>query len=318
MEGKLSCITLMDRIALRVDHCIFVIGGQVCDCVDDIRHHRHMYSVWLYNIFLEQWKKYHILKKKQVPENLIGACGVVIGEDIYTFGGGHRYPWNNELWKLTRNANGSFKWSRFLVKANKKIPSPRKGHSGWEYDEKLWTFGGHGPSINDYLNKHGDFRDHHNNQLFYFSPKSNKWTNLKYFGTEPSAQLGHATTVLDNKVWLYGGTNAKLGIDFDDLYELDMCSLTWKLIQTTTLKPEGRYACSLNVTRENHLVLHCGESAERNVALEDTWILDLSSYSWKKCTDVYSWRFYHTAQGPLVLVTISLSLVVFVLRRVIT
>ena len=299
MGGKLPYIE--NHIAVRVNHCIVVIGGDVGEDVDGIQPHTH--SVWLYNIFLEQWKKYHIPEKKEVPDSLIQACGVVIGEIIYTFGGERAYPTSegyypvtNELWKLTRNANGSFEWTRILVETKKKTPSPRTGHSGWEYDGKLWTFGGRGPLyyyfIDGYLNKHGDFRSRYQNQLLHFNPENNKWKNLKYLGTVPSPRAWHATTTLKDKVWLYGGKYGS--IDFDDLYELDMCSLTWKLIQTATLKPEKRYACSLNVTRENQLVLHCGESVERDEGFEDTWILDLSSYSWKKCSDVYYGRSRHT------------------------
>ena len=278
------------HIAVRVAHCIVVIGGKAWEDVEDIQAYKH--RVWLYNIVLEQWKKYHIPKKKQVPGNLIKACGVVIGEDIHTFGGGGVGCYSNESWKLTRNTDGNFKWTRILMKHKEQTPSPRKEHSGWEYDGKLWTFGGYGPSINGYLNEHGDFSNNHNNQLLHFNPESNKWTNVKCVGTVPSPRSLYATTALDNKVWLYGGNNSS--IDFDDLYELDMCSLTWKLILTMTLKPERRYACCLNVTRENQLVLHGGQNDESNEPFEDTWILNLSSYLWKKCTNVYSCRSYHT------------------------
>ena len=97
MEDKLPYIK--GHIAVRVDHCIAVIGGQVCKD----GHNIHNHSVWLYNLFIEQWKKYDIPENKQVPHSLIGACGAVIGEDIYTFGGKVVLSdLSNELWKLTQ------------------------------------------------------------------------------------------------------------------------------------------------------------------------------------------------------------------------
>ena len=226
---------------------------------------------------------------------MIGACGAVIEEDIYTFGGEDALlNLSNELWKLTRNANGSFEWIRILVKHKTKTPSPRTGHSGWEYGGKLWTFGGdsaeHYAYINEYYNEYGDFTNGRNNQLLHFNPVSNEWTNLKCFGTVPSPRECHATAAVEDKVWLYGGLN--FNIYFDDLYELDMYSLTWTQIQTSTPKPSRKFACSLKVTRENQLVLHGGGSDKFNIH-ENTWVLDLPSYSWR-CTDIHSYQSSHT------------------------
>ena len=290
MKGELSHMKC--HIAVRVGHCVVVIGGEVHNYFQDT----HKRSVWSYNLYLEQWRKCLIPENKQVPDNFIGACGVVIGEVIYTFGGKGVLPGSvsNELWKLTQNTDGTFDWTRILVKHKKNTPCPRIGHSGWTYDGKLWTFGGdsvgHYEYIYEYLNEYGDFRNGCNNQLLHFNPVSHEWTNLKCFGTVPSPREFHATAAGGDTVWLYGGYN--LDVDFDDFYQLDMCSLTWTQIQTSTPNPGKRFACSLNVTKENQLVLHGGNSDGSDI-LEDTWVLDLSSYSWK-CTDTCSYRSYHT------------------------
>ena len=159
--------------------------------------------------------------------------------------------------------------TEFSVKNKTKTPSPRSQHSGWEHDTKLWIFGGHGPSTGDYLNEHGDMEldgdmdNGVNNQLFHFNPVSNEWTNLKCLGTVPSPRSGHASTVFGDTVWLYGGITSDT--DSDTLYQLDMCSVTWKQIHPATLQPhtQGISAGTLTATRENQLVLHCG--------LNNTW-----------------------------------------------
>ena len=50
-------------------------------------------------------------------------------------------------------------WSKVVAQNKAKTPSPRLGHSGWEYEGQLWTFGGTGLSLylDDYLTDHGDF-----------------------------------------------------------------------------------------------------------------------------------------------------------------
>ena len=125
MDGILPY--LEDHISVRLDNCIVVIGGYTYDAAGYCHYIGH--NVWMYNLYLEQWKKYQIPKKKQVPSNLIGACGVVIGEVIYTFGGHGTledgFSEMNELWKLIRNTNSNFEWSRILVRHKKKTPSPR-------------------------------------------------------------------------------------------------------------------------------------------------------------------------------------------------
>ena len=296
MQGEVPYID--DHTAVRLNHFIMVLGGSTRTNIHPFQD--NSYTVWLYNIFLEEWKKYQIPKNKRVPK-LDRSCGIVIREDVIIFGGKGVLTniISNELWKLTWNTNDSFEWNRILVKHQTKTPSPRTEHSGWEYDGKLWTFGGFGPSINDYLNEHGNMQTYSmddgnyvNNQLFHFNPVSNEWTNLQCFGTVPSPRERHATTVRGGKLWLYGGDNVDKY--FDELYELGMCFLTWTNIQTVMPKPPRLSACSLNVTRENLLVLHCGEKDDGGEIFKVSWILDLSSYSWKKCTYDDCLRWQHT------------------------
>ena len=81
----------------------------------------------------------------------------------------------------------------------------------------------------------------------------------------------------------------------DELYELNMSSLIWTQIQTGHPKPQWREASTLNGTSGSHLVLHGGYDAEYR-ALNDTWILDIPSQTWrhyKSNTDHTRW--FHTS-----------------------
>ena len=162
-------------------------------------------------------------------------------------------------------------------------PSPRAFHTGWEYDGKLWVFGGNEAQLNLRINDNGFSLSTKsfgfNNDLLSFNPSSNKWTNLKCSGIIPDPRVLHATAVAQNKVWLYGGAGSAR--PFNDFHELNMDSFTWSQIKTGIIKPKGRYASSLTAVSHTQLVLHCGVGSHREV-LDDTWIWDMTSHSWRQ------------------------------------
>ena len=271
------------HIAVRMDHTIIVFGGVVHDaaCKDTNRHIMNcqlQHTIFVFNIYIEKWRRYRIPKWKRVkhtPQHFEFACGVSIGEDIYTFGRGW-FP-NNQLWRLTRNTYGCFNWKNIFIKQKQKNPSPRGGHCGWEYRGNLYIFGGEGPSSDEYLNEYGDYNDEYNNQLLQFNPDKMEWINLRCFGTAPEPREQHAATTFIDKTLLCGRHNDTQ--IFDDLYELDMPSLTWTKISGPHIPRLGGIGIrSLNVTTDYQLVLHQYKSIEKP---SETWIIDLKSWSWR-------------------------------------
>ena len=124
-------------------------------------------EVWTYNLWTEQWRKetnWTIQQSRQSLPVIADKCGIAIGSVIYMFGGGN-IP-SNDLWEVTQNTEGSFYWNNVCM-TKKEMPSPRRGQSCWEYEGKMWIFGGYGESPVNYLNDHGDFVGKHgrNNQL---------------------------------------------------------------------------------------------------------------------------------------------------------
>ena len=297
---------IRNHAAVQINHTIVVFGGtheldDYDDTVDYFIHNYHRrHTIWIYNLYTEKWRRYRIPKWKKTPKWLkLEACGVAIEEDIYVFS-------PNEFWRLTRNTFGCFSWTEILIDENHKKPSPRMKVSGWEYDRKLCIFGGYGLSPDGYLNEYGDFNDCFNNQLLQFNPDSVEWTNLRSRGTVPEPRYSHATTAIREKVWLYGGISFSNGTlrYFDDLYELDMRSLTWTKIHTVGHKPQFLSCWSLNVTASNQLVLHSTMSAK----FSETWIVDLQSRSWKQhLSGRHHPRRCHTGSSGINNVTITLS-----------
>ena len=173
---------------------------------------------------------------------------------------------------------GCFAWNDVDMTVKSKTPSPRCAHTGWEYSGKLWVFGGSGPSPIGYLNDNGDHVNGYTNQLLCFDPSSEEWVNPKCSGSVPSPRCAHATTVIGNKVWLYGGRN--IHVLPGELYQLSMHSLIWIQIQTNGPNPMRRWNLTLDAVGDNKIVLHGGTGSQPMHT--QTWILDIPSQMWKK------------------------------------
>ena len=142
-----NCIPemLYGHMAVNIDHYIVVFGGRYT------RDHIHipLNLIWTYNSYTEQWIRLAIPHGHIVPGKRYCSCAVVIGSDVYMFGGyllkeGREC---NALWKLaTDHAQGSFVWSEIDFTKKEKTPSPRHDHTGWEHAEKtvdvwwIWKF----------------------------------------------------------------------------------------------------------------------------------------------------------------------------------
>ena len=268
------------HVAVRLNNYIVVIGGWD-------RNHQQVstHVIWMYNVYTDQWSKYHIPGKKSAPPALSGACATAIDTDIYMFGGfsDELGRHTNEIWKLTRTPQGYFDWSKIIFQHDEKLLSPRKGHSGWEYDKCLWVFGGSGPVSPESLNDHGDFSGIFTNQLLCYDPSTQMWTNPECFGAVPTPRSDHSTDIIRDKVWLFAGIDNSWMI-LEDFFELDMQSHVWTQITTDQTKPQGRFDSSLSANFDRQLVLHGGISEFDSIELSDTWIMDLPSQTWRKYT----------------------------------
>ena len=238
----------------------------------------------MYNLYTEQWRKYEIPNKKRVPPSVAKACAATIGEDVYMFGGMYLdiSMKTNALWKLSKTPQDSFNLSEIEFQDNAKLPTPRYEHSGWEYADMLWVFGGSGkrPSKlrTEYINDHGDFTQGVNNQLLCYDPSSQTWTNPRCLGAVPSPRADINTTIIEHQVWLFGGYSKM--VTFEDFFELNMLTRTWTEIHSIHFKPDGRCSPSLNAISDTQLVLHGGMISSYARTDIETWILDLPSKTW--------------------------------------
>ena len=296
MWEKIGPENRYDHVAVNMEHYILVFGGMAC-----VKHtYIPLDVIWEYNLYTEQWRKRAVTFKssQNVPQACMGTCAAVIRSDLYVFGEwkvNHACGPKNSLWKLSMNTLRIFHWQKIIIGDRAKEPSHRCFHTGWEFEDKLWIFGGYGCSPDGFINNYGDFVHGHNNQLLYFNPSRKEWTNPQCYGMIPEPREAHATTIVQDKVSLYGGSNS-YDECFDDLYALSMDSLTWTLIQTSPLKPQKREQCSLSAIAEDKLLLHGGIGPEFE-SLRDTWTIDLSSNIWRRYPSDLNHNCHTACQG---------------------
>ena len=292
------------HMAVRLDHYIVVIGGSALESEHELLSN---YKIWTYNICTEQWRKHNIQGLSKGGPAIDGACIAAIGKDLYMFGGRKIFCSKvmstligagvdvsaKTVWKLTKASKQKFICREIgFTFTRKKTPSPRFNHAGWEYSGNLWTFGGCAlPPVFREWNDHGDFVNFCTNQLLCFNPQSKQWTNPKCYGLVPAPREKHATTSFGDKVWLFGGKKRR--VIFDDLFELDMCTLMWTQIQVDLPKPKGRYFCSLSALSNSRIILHGGRNSQNVFCM--SWVLDLPSLRWKYLKFIYHPREAHTA-----------------------
>ena len=148
---------------------------------------------------------------------------------------------------------------------------------------KMWVFGGYGtaPSLG-FLNEHEGGIGSFTNQLLCYDPFKNAWTNPKCIGDEPWPREHHATAIIKDNAFLYGGMCRYT--PFESLYmiNMDSLSISWTTIKTNGPNPGRRLRVSLTAVTADHLVLYGGYNFES--FFYDTWIFDIRNGMWKKYT----------------------------------
>ena len=204
------------HVAVRLQRNIVLLGGGYRDSPRTMYY--SMRVIWSYNLDIDRWIKLVLPERQAIPHPAVGQCAVAIRLDIYLHGGGQYregdflgllFP---SLWKLSGTSDSRIAWSQINFPKGQGVPSERFCHAGWEYQNKLWMFGGFGNCNNDSFHASEDFQftNHtlgYTNQLWCFDPDMQVWKNVQCTGSKPSPRHRHAITKIRANVWLHGGTH---------------------------------------------------------------------------------------------------------------
>ena len=281
MTSKYDPGGMVSHAAVKLGNYVIVFGG-----VDNNNRELPLCQINIYNIYTEEWRLNTV--PQPAPSARLAHSAVAIGCSIYMFGGRDitfTRIFNNEFWTLTETAKGCFVWRQIMFEHKKKTPSPRAYHVAWEYGGKLWIFGGAGYVGAGYVDEHEEFGNEHNKHPLCFDPSVKEWTKIQCSGKMPVYQSGCASTIIGDKVWMFGEYDKRGEPRFHllyQLYQLDMKSMAWCMIEAdpSHTKPCSHQFVSFNAVTENQLVLYGGIGEEHIIG--NTWIFDIPSLTWKR------------------------------------
>ncbi|XP_071441235.1 kelch domain-containing protein 2-like [Hetaerina americana] len=316
-QSFIPFLTLHDKIHHRSGHITVVfkehmlVWGGYMENPDEIYRsqvkcdYHNTNELWAYDSHTEIWSL--IITKGDPPPRNSGACGVVFDDFLYVFGGYHGVSDglveegnSNQLHRLDLT---TMTWKQLFPGGVS--PTPCDKLVGWEYNGKLYFFGGFGPAPDiwssgtfDFVPERMNMLENHpsrgwNNQLVSLDvrccrelhskgqEKELLWEWPKTSGATPCPRAAHAADLSGFRLYLFGGRFKSNRMN--DLHCLDLKTMHWSgdLTEPHRTNPEGRSWHSFTFVKEGKAILYGGFN-QHNVILKDCWILEVPSMNWVK------------------------------------
>ena len=210
--------------------------------------------IHIFDLKKDLWEKKRA--SGNIPEHSIGAACVKINDMAYIFGGRRGSNLTTDIVSLSPT---DCVFKSLPVSGDK--PTPIYNHRGWAYKGKAFFFGG--------LSEWTEIR--RENLLSCFSPGTNEWSKLETKGQSPSPREEYGVAVLENRVFIHGGTKKKES----DMHTLHMKSMIWTQVKSKCGPRQLEYH-SLSPISSSQLLL-VGGGGSRKV-----WTFNVNDSSWKE------------------------------------
>jgi N-acetylneuraminic acid mutarotase len=202
--------------AILVGRRLFIFGGS-----HYFRSKTHYNDLYYLDLDEKRWVQ--PTTKGDIPSPRTQCSASLIGTKIWFFGGDLLYPniFFNDLFEFDTE---TFRWRKWFPSGD--IPMPRVGHSASVFEKKIYFWGGHSEPEGD------SFGAQKFNDLYVLDTEKMEFTLLRQKGSVPSPRAWHSAQMSDNtqtmngKIYIFGGTAN--GETFNDVYALDIKTLTWK------------------------------------------------------------------------------------------
>lgn len=238
VSGQLELVDFANSPPPRLGHTaslagdlMFVIGGR-SDPGNVLN------DVWVLNTTNNEWKQLQC-GGIEFPHSHRHAT-VVIGSNVYVFGGIHNGSISSMMYKLdTRN----LKWEEIGVHGQK--PSARHSHTLIAYDLRLFMFGGF-----DGVKALGD--------LYSFDVHSHTWKKEKMAGSTPYARFSHTMFVYKNYIGVMGGCPIKQ--HHQELSIFEVGSSLWKRIKLNSIGEDLFVRSTTSIVGDDLVIVGGGAS----------------------------------------------------------
>jgi len=166
-------------------------------------------------------------------------------------------------------ASSSVLWTRPSVSFEAGMPPARGGHTSNQIANLMIVFGG---------TYYFEGKFNYLNDVWALDTDRMRWYKPVVAGkVSPGPRYGHASTVIDTKIYIFGG-KGEHGLLYNDLWCLDIEQWTWELLSTTSAPPSPRLGHSM-VAVSGKLVVTFGWDSKIDT-YNDVWVYSLSQQCW--------------------------------------
>lgn len=251
------------------------------NCSQNVLHKTSIKLIKAVGEFKVLWK--NITSTDMVPTitKRFSHAACVLENNMYIFGGCTTNATSfNDLWRFDLSIR---QWVRPLATGT--YPVPKAYTSMVHYKDCLIVFGGWTyPSLSQYYQNVTMF-----NEIHFYCVNTNKWILINATNCPPP-MAGHSACMKGDEMVVFGGLimspvqNHQIQCS-NDVWVLDVPSLTWRLQATTKPRPAPRYAQSLISLDSDRLMLLGGVQTLRNrFVYSDCWVLTMKGpvWTWKE------------------------------------
>ena len=250
-------------------------------------------QLFCYSLEAETWTCWRT--GGQIPPGRSGSSACIVDTHMYIICGYDEDVSNrtSRMWSLDLKR---MVWMHLEPKGQ--LPLNCDKGAGWVFGEKIFIFGGFGPSptsqdqpglqlfdfteMNDEVSRE---LSGWSNQFVCYDPSTNTWEWPKTHGRPPLPRAGHAVAIVRDHAYIFGGRHGNCRLS--DLHRISMTSMTWETIHldSSAPTPPGRsWHSMVNLGVGSDTLLLFGGYSESDTPLKDSWQIDTSAKSpvWTK------------------------------------
>ncbi|KAJ4829842.1 hypothetical protein Tsubulata_016555 [Turnera subulata] len=226
---------------------------------------------WCSQLEYDEWAPAPVSGPK--PSARYKHAAAVADEKLYVFGGSRngRYLSDVQVFDLR-----SLVWSSLKLEVDgdkaqgidlQDVLPATSDHSMVKWGNKLLVLGGHSKKASDTLT------------VRFIDVQTHACGIIETLGKVPVARGGHSTTLVGSKLIIFGGEdrNRKL---LNDVYALDLETMTWDVVETTQTPPAPRFDHTAAIHADRYLLIFGGCS--HSVFFNDLHVLDLQTMEWSQ------------------------------------
>ncbi|KAG7098999.1 hypothetical protein E1B28_000885 [Marasmius oreades] len=184
-------------------------------------------GLYLLNLVSKEWTRVSTGSQGSTPVGRYGhAVTMASGSKFMIFGGQVDGEFLNDIWSFDLNSLRSKPTWEYIEPSSPERPAKRTGHVCVTHGDRIIVFG-------------GTDGQYHYKDTWSFDLNTRRWTELKCIGYIPEAREGHAASLVDDVMYVFGGRGVD-GKDLGDLAAFKVSNQRWYMFQNMGPAPSGR------------------------------------------------------------------------------